>query len=97
MQYSDLFWALKGGGNNFGIVTSFDLLTYSSPAVCAGIIEVSEAENDTFLNAIANLGQLDLLTQRPPSSLRSLCCRRTTSQYSLRRFSTTALSVTSQH
>lgn len=27
-QHSDLFWALRGGGNNFGIVTSFNLNTH---------------------------------------------------------------------
>ena len=26
--YPDLFWALRAGGNNFGIVTRFDLRTY---------------------------------------------------------------------
>lgn len=56
-QYSDLFWALKGGGNSFGIVTRFDLLTYSSPTVCAGILEVPSTERDQFLSAVANYAQ----------------------------------------
>ncbi|KAJ3541237.1 hypothetical protein NM208_g4701 [Fusarium decemcellulare] len=30
-QYSDLYWALKGGGNNFGLVVSFNLKTVSLP------------------------------------------------------------------
>ena len=55
--YSDLFWALKGGGNSFGIVTRFDLLTYSSPAVCAGILEVASTEKTAFLSAVANYAQ----------------------------------------
>ncbi|KAH8808635.1 hypothetical protein F5884DRAFT_378386 [Xylogone sp. PMI_703] len=56
-QNSDLFWALKGGGNSFGIVTSFELLTYKSPTVCAGIIEVPVTEKDAFLSAVANFGE----------------------------------------
>ncbi|PMD56688.1 FAD binding domain-containing protein [Hyaloscypha bicolor E] len=56
-QYSDLFWALKGGGNSFGIVTRFDLLTYTSPTVCAGITEIPSTEKDLFLSAVANFGQ----------------------------------------
>ncbi|KAF2744280.1 putative FAD-binding oxidoreductase [Sporormia fimetaria CBS 119925] len=33
----DLFWALKGGANNFGIVTRFTLSTYPVPQVWGGI------------------------------------------------------------
>lgn len=34
--YSDLYWALRGGGNNFGIVTSFNLETYPQGDLWAG-------------------------------------------------------------
>lgn len=33
------------------------MLTYSSPAVCAGILEVASSERDAFLSAVANYGQ----------------------------------------
>ncbi|KAF4926773.1 Bifunctional solanapyrone synthase [Colletotrichum viniferum] len=35
-EYSDLFWALRGGGNNFAIVTRFDLKTYEIEKVAVG-------------------------------------------------------------
>ncbi|KAI0808814.1 putative FAD-binding oxidoreductase [Xylaria sp. FL0064] len=34
---SDLFWALKGGGNNFGIITELNLTTYPLGQVWGGI------------------------------------------------------------
>jgi hypothetical protein len=34
---SDLFWALRGGGNNFGIVTRFDLETYPQGQLWGGL------------------------------------------------------------
>ncbi|KAF2753071.1 FAD-binding domain-containing protein [Pseudovirgaria hyperparasitica] len=34
--YPDLFWALKGGSNNFGIVTRFDVQTFTAGPAWAG-------------------------------------------------------------
>jgi FAD/FMN-containing dehydrogenase len=35
-QYADLFWALRGGHNNFGIVTRFDLKTFAVTSAYVG-------------------------------------------------------------
>lgn len=35
-QYPDLFWALRGGGGNFGAVTSLEFRLYDVPQVYAG-------------------------------------------------------------
>ncbi|KAI6778527.1 uncharacterized protein J7T54_005051 [Emericellopsis cladophorae] len=49
---SDLFWALKGGSNNFGIVTGFRLNTFPSGDVYAGVYSVTDIP--ALLEAIAN-------------------------------------------
>jgi FAD/FMN-containing dehydrogenase len=53
-DYSDLYWALRGGGNNFGIVTRFDLMTFPQGDLWAGsqafvnTPETSAAINEAF-------------------------------------------------
>ncbi|KAF3358586.1 Protein phosphatase 2C-like protein 1 [Verticillium dahliae VDG1] len=53
-ENTDLFWALKGGSNNFGIVTKFTLRTFPSKRVFAGAYTVGGDDIDAFLQAIAN-------------------------------------------
>lgn len=55
----DLFWALRGGGGNFGVVTEFVFATHEvGPEVTAGLIawsgEDAEAVSDLFRRATAN-------------------------------------------
>ncbi|OBT98862.1 hypothetical protein VE01_03298 [Pseudogymnoascus verrucosus] len=55
-QYSDLFWALQGGGNSFCIVTKFVLRTFDSPAI--GLANPSYGSGskvkDLWLDSILN-------------------------------------------
>jgi FAD/FMN-containing dehydrogenase len=49
-SYPDLFWALKGGSSNFGIVTRFDIKTVPSTKVYAGVYSVSNADVPRFIS-----------------------------------------------
>ena len=51
---SDLFFSLKGGSSNFGIVTRFDLQTFPGAKVWAGTYSVDAANIPRLLNATAN-------------------------------------------
>jgi FAD/FMN-containing dehydrogenase len=38
-RHADLFWALRGGGGNFGVVTAMEIALHSVPRVYAGVAQ----------------------------------------------------------
>ncbi|KAJ5645933.1 hypothetical protein N7490_002305 [Penicillium lividum] len=58
-SHPDLFWALKGGGNNFGIVTRFELKTYAVPKISTTIQVFNETHIPQFLSAVCEAAKLD--------------------------------------
>ncbi|KAG9308226.1 hypothetical protein JVU11DRAFT_12244 [Chiua virens] len=50
----DLFFALKGGANNFGIVTKFAFRTFPQGQIWGGLISYSLDARDQFMSATAN-------------------------------------------
>ncbi|KAH6695204.1 FAD binding domain-containing protein [Plectosphaerella plurivora] len=53
-SYTDLFKALKGGGNNFGIVTRFDMATFEPPAqnLWGGLLFMMYDQKDAILRQL---------------------------------------------
>lgn len=75
-QNSDLFWAIRGGGGNFGIVTSFEYRLHPvGPELLAGMVlyPMTEAASilkryrDYMANAPEELGTLVALRIAPPA------------------------------
>jgi len=71
---ADLFWAIRGGGGNFGIVTSFLFQAHPVHTVCAGpmLWEMDEAEaimkwyRDFIVSAPENLNGFFAMMTVPP-------------------------------
>ncbi|KAF2648004.1 FAD-binding domain-containing protein [Lophiostoma macrostomum CBS 122681] len=53
-SYPDLYWALRGGGNNFGIVTNFKLHTYAQGLMWGGQRIALNESFPAVLDAIHN-------------------------------------------
>jgi FAD/FMN-containing dehydrogenase len=52
--HPDLFWAIRGGGGNFGVVTSFDFRAQACKAIVGGSVVYDAAEVETVLPGWAN-------------------------------------------
>ncbi len=53
-EHPDLFWAIRGGGGNFGIVTSFDFYAQHCPTIIGGSVVYDPAEVESVLPAWAD-------------------------------------------
>ncbi|KAL3304205.1 FAD binding domain-containing protein, partial [Colletotrichum asianum] len=63
-EYSDLFWALRGGGNNFAIVTRFDLKTYEIEKVAVGNVAYGSGQRNSFLADLYDFSRNGVQDQR---------------------------------
>jgi FAD/FMN-containing dehydrogenase len=52
---ADLWWALRGGGGNFGVVTSLRLRLHELPSILAGILLFPPDEGPAVLNGYAEI------------------------------------------
>jgi hypothetical protein len=53
-EHSDLFQALKGGSNNFGIVTRFDLMTWEREDLWGGVMVYPDSTSAQQISAFVN-------------------------------------------
>ena len=74
-EHPDLFWALRGGGGDFGVVTSFEFRAHRvGPIVLAGMLvypweqarEALRASRDLMAGAPEELTIFDVLLTAPP-------------------------------
>jgi FAD/FMN-containing dehydrogenase len=52
-EHPDLFWAIRGGGGNFGVVTSFDFFAQPGGEIVGGMVTYDPADAENVLSAWA--------------------------------------------
>lgn len=52
-EHPDLFWAIRGGGGNFGVVTSFDFRVQPCGEIVGGMVTYDPADAENVLSAWA--------------------------------------------
>ncbi|KAI8943026.1 hypothetical protein NX059_001062 [Plenodomus lindquistii] len=56
-SFPDLYWALRGGGNNFGLVTQFNLQAVArAPTMWGGVRAYTDTQFPALIKAYYNLG-----------------------------------------
>jgi hypothetical protein len=72
--YPDLYWALRGGGNNFGIVTKFQLHTFPTGRMWGGVNDNKGSQFISFANQAGNgpLAQAFMTYAEPIETLPSM-------------------------
>ena len=71
-SHPDLFWAIRGGGGNFGVATRFNFRLFDVPSIVGGIL-ILPATLETFLTGGDSRQRSGLVTRGVSRVVTTLC------------------------